>query len=288
MVEPTRRAAPLAIFRPNTPPVPSRLAAGTVLALPSGHVAGDLRFLAVDRRRRVALYELRIANETASPLIGFAYPVEAGIGGASVSWSSIRVPARTTVAVPVEISISPCRLILRVVAEIHGDGVHLTVDAEPPQQTARFRPRRTGLVAAVLLLGVLGSGAYALEPRIAALAGGSNRLAATPAVHTSARVSKKQPLAHAKQSLKITLDADTIEAGKPIVVRYQPATAVGTVKLLDQDGTERASALLGKRGSSIVLAPKVDIAQDFRLVIDARRRSRQRDQTDYRSSPVNT
>jgi hypothetical protein len=269
MVEPTRRAAPLAIFRPNTPSVPSKLGAGTVLALPSGQVAGDLRFLAVDRRRRVALYELRIANETAGPLIGFAYPVEAGIGGTGVSWSSVRVPARTTIAVPVEISISPRRLILRVVAEIHGDGVHLTVDAEPPRKTARFQPRRIAL-SAILLLGVLGSGAYALEPRIAALARATNRPAATHPALTSARATKR-PSAHAKPNLKITLDADTIEAGNPIVVRYQPATAVGTVKLLDQDGTERASALLGKRGSSIVLAPKVDVAQDFRLVVDARR-----------------
>jgi len=276
MVEPTRRAAPLAIFRPNTPPVAGKLAAGTVLALPAGHVAGDLRFLGVDRRRRVALYELRIANETASPLIGFAYPVEAGIGGSSVSWSTIRVPARTTVAVPVDIPVSPRRLILRVVAEIHGDGVHLTLDADPPRTAAAFRPRRAGLVAAAMLLGILGGGAYALEPRIAALA--APRASASQGTAHQARNAGRAPVKHPKIArsrprLKFALDADTIEAGRPIVVRYEPATAVGAIKLLDQDGTERASALLGKRGSSIVLAPKVEIAQDFRLVIDARRGS---------------
>jgi hypothetical protein len=264
MVEPIRRAAPLALFRPAKPPAPSKLGAGTVLALPSGHVAGDLRLIGVDRRRSVAIYELRIANETASPLISFAYPVETATGsGGSISWSTLRVPPRTSVALPVEIPLSPRRPFLRVVAEIHGDGVHLTVDADPPSLSRR-NPRTAGLVAAALLLCAFGSGAYALEPRIIALAAPHARPNAL-----AAPKSLRHKTLHAKPALKFTLDADAVEGGNPIVVRYQ-AAATGTVKLLDQDGTERASALLGKRGSSIVLAPKVDVAQDFRLVIDAR------------------
>jgi len=270
MVEPIRRAAPLAIFRPTCLPEPSAFAAGAVLALPCGDVAADLRLQAVDRRRRVAVYELRIANETDNPLVGFAYPIEAGRRGGVVRWSTIPVPARTSVAVPVEVRLSPRRPILRVVAEIHGEGFHLTVDADPPKHVTSFRLGKAGLAAA-LLLGVLGSGAYALEPRIAALAASRAGVAPTAPNGRAAQAPAPHPPARTKAHLKVTLDADTLEGGKPIVVRYAPGVATGTVKLLDQDGTERASALLGKRGSSILLAPKVESAEDFRLVIDARR-----------------
>jgi hypothetical protein len=336
MVEPTRRAAPLAVFRPANPPAPSQLGAGSVLALPSGHVAGDLRPLGIDVRRRVALYELRITNETATPLISFAYPLGPTQPGGTVSWSTVRVPPRTSVAVPVEIPISRRRPLERVVAELHGDGVHLTFDADPPKRSnGRFRA--AGLAAAALL-GVLSSGAYALErPQVAALAApervraeqpfqvayaigpaadradysvvtadgrvvaqgtlkpqGSAFAVTLPASRRSTgydvrvtaanrfgqdrRVTHILAVApepargvkHSKPSAAFALETDTVEGGQPIVLHYPSAVGTGTLKLLDQDGTERASGLLGKRGSSIVVAPKVEIAQDFRLVIDVR------------------
>ena len=270
MVEPIRRAAPLAIFRPAKPPAPSKLGAGTVLALPSGHVAGDLRLLGVNRRRRCAVYELRIANETASPLITFAYPVETASHKGSVSWSTLRVPAHTSVALPVEIPISPGRPFIRVVAEIHGDGVHLTVDADPPKSSSWAPGRKAGLAAAALALAILGSAGYILEPRIAAFA--APRTSAIAHGSAPVRKTRTRTVGHAAPAVKFSLDADTVEGGSPIVVRYRPA-ATGTVKLLDQDGTERASALLGNRGSSIVLAPNVETTQDFRVVFDARRGS---------------
>ena len=337
MVEPTRRAAPLAVFRPAKPPAPSQLGAGSVLALPSGHVAGDLRPLGVDARRRVALYELRIANETATPLISFAYPLGPTGPGGTVSWSTVRVPPRTSVAVPVEIPISRRRPLERVVAELHGDGVHLTFDADPPKRSNN-RLRAAGLAAAALL-GGLCSGAYALErPQIAALAapervradqpfqvayaigpaadrvgysvatadgrvvaqgtlkpqgsafavtlptsgrstGYDLRVTAANRFGQDRRVMHILAVApepahggkHPKPSAAFALEAETVEGGQPIVVDYPRTIGAGTVKLLDQDGTERASALLSKRGSSIVVAPRVEVAQDFRLVIDVPR-----------------
>ncbi len=67
------------------------------------------------------------------------------------------------------------------------------------------------------------------------------------------------------------LASDIVSAGRQIIVRYSTDASSGTVKLVDQDGTERASALLNRRGESILIAPQVDIDQDFRVVIDARR-----------------
>ena len=69
----------------------------------------------------------------------------------------------------------------------------------------------------------------------------------------------------------VWLQQDTVPSGTPIVVRYITDARTGTVKLLDQDGTERASALLSARGSSILIAPQVDSQEDFRVVVVARR-----------------
>jgi hypothetical protein len=68
----------------------------------------------------------------------------------------------------------------------------------------------------------------------------------------------------------VWLQQDTVTAGTPILVRYITDAHTGTVKLIDQDGTERASALLGERGSSILIAPQVDSQEDFRVVVVAR------------------
>jgi len=337
MVEPTRRAAPLAIFRPAKLPAPSELGAGSVLALPSGHVAGDIRPIGIDNRRRLALYELRIANETPTPLIGFAYPIGSPRRGGPVSWSTVRVPPLSSVAIPVEIALTRRGQLQRVVAELHGDGVHLTLDADQPRDKAPRALGKAGLVVAALLLCGLGSGAYGLErPRVAALAapkqvnaGQSFQVAyalapgvdrarysvtsadghivaqgalepqgsafavslptakqsagydlhvsasnwfgeATRATHVVA-LAPKPPQVVRVLPRSFSLDADTVEGGSPIVVRYPKALGSGTVKLIDQDGTELASALLAKRGSSIILAPRVDVPADFRLIVDARR-----------------
>ncbi len=69
----------------------------------------------------------------------------------------------------------------------------------------------------------------------------------------------------------VSLEHDVVQGGRPIVVHVDSNATVGTVKLLDQDGTERAAALLGPNGSTILIAPFVDSDQDFRVVIDARR-----------------
>jgi len=69
----------------------------------------------------------------------------------------------------------------------------------------------------------------------------------------------------------VWLDQDIVTGGAPIVVHYVTDAKAGDVKLLDQDGTERAAALLNRHGSTIVVAPMVESAQDFRLVVVARR-----------------
>jgi hypothetical protein len=310
------------------------LAAGSQLALPSGEITGKLRPLSVDSRRRVAVYELLIANETEGPVASFAYAVEPRRAGGTISWNTITVPPRTTVAIPVEIPFARRGRPQRVIAELHAPGAHLTLDADPPRSYARVTVRRAGLGLAGILLAGLGIAGYAFErPQIAALgaparvaagqtfqvayalgpnvnhaeyaletpdgrrlrhgaldprggafsvalppgsAGGYNvRVSAGNGFGVSQRsahvLALAPPAATPAGSRGIALAEDIVEGGRPIVVRYPSGATNGGVKLLDQDGTERASALLNARGSSILIAPRVDVAQDFRVVVDARR-----------------
>jgi len=336
MLQLSRRAAPLAVVEPAKPGPLSVVAAGSQLALPSGQLTGQLRPLSIDGRRRIAVYELLIANETGGPVASFAYAVEPPRAGGTISWNTITVPPRTTVAIPVEIPFARRGRPQRVIAELHAAGAHLTLDAGPPRSYGHGAARRAGLGIAGVLLAGLGLAGYAFErPQVAALgaparvrAGQSFQVAyalgpnverASYALETSdgrrlgqgtldprggvftvnlpsgsgggydVRVIAGNRLGVSQRSTHVLaltpaiaplpaagkgavmLAEDTVAGGDPIVVRYPAGITKGDVKLLDQDGTERASALIGKRGSSILIAPRVEVAQDFRVVVDARR-----------------
>ncbi len=262
----------LAVIGRSKPPSPSAMKAGSQLALPSGEIAGDVRLLGVDRRRRLARYELRIANETNGPLIGFVYALETPSARATINWSTIRVPMRTSVALPVEFPISRRRRIQRVVAELHADGAHLTLDAEPPRD-ATPAVQRFALLAGSLVLAGASFGGYALmHPRAAQYVAPALVATRLPlAKPKKAKIVKPAP--KALPPIAVSLAQETVAGGKPIVVRYANDIGEGDVKLLDQDGTERASALIAKRGSSILVAPNVVTPQDFRVIVSAHARS---------------
>jgi hypothetical protein len=336
MLQLPRRPAPLAVYEPVKSYPPSVQAAGSQLALPTGQITGKLRPLSLDTKRRVAVYELLIANETLGPVASFAYAVEPPRAGGTISWNTITVPPRTTVAIPVEIPFPRRGRPQRVIAELHTDGANLTLDADPPTSPPSGAVRKVAFaIAGALLLGAAAAG-YAFErPQVAALGaparvnagqrfqvayalgpnvehaeyavetpegrrirhgaldprGGSFTLdlpGASAARGYDVRVTAGNKLGESQRSAhvlalaaqdattkftgktSVALAQETVDGGTPIVVRYTPDITTGSVKLLDQDGTERASALLNKRGSSILIAPKVDVAQDFRVVVDAR------------------
>jgi hypothetical protein len=68
---------------------------------------------------------------------------------------------------------------------------------------------------------------------------------------------------------KMSLQQEDVRGGEPIVLDYRASADSGTVKLIDQDGTVRAEALLSHRGNSILIAPYVQTDQDFRVVLEA-------------------
>jgi len=84
----------------------------------------------------------------------------------------------------------------------------------------------------------------------------------------ASRVVARTPLPMARVA-GLTLERDPVHSGEPIVATYSPTEATGVVRLIDALGTVRAEALLNRRGRSIIVAPTVDIDQDFRVVATA-------------------
>jgi hypothetical protein len=76
---------------------------------------------------------------------------------------------------------------------------------------------------------------------------------------------------HRARILHMALENDEVRGGDPIVLDYKTSAASGTVRLIDQDGTVRAEALLNRHGNSILIAPYVEADQDFRVVLDVAR-----------------
>jgi hypothetical protein len=124
-------------------------------------------------------------------------------------------------------------------------------------------------------------GAFDLQlPAKAVTSGYDLRLVASNRLGDSVRVAHIVALApqfaggaggHHAHIYKMALQQDEVRGGEPIVLDYKASGATGTVKLLDQDGTVRAEALLNHRGNSILIAPYVEADQDFRVVLQARR-----------------
>lgn len=336
---PSRRPAPLAIVEPITSRLPRVLRTGSHLAVPGGELAGDLKPLSIDRRRKMAVYELRVANDTSGPLVGFTYAVEEPASGGTIHWSTVTVPPFTSVATPVELPLPRRGRHQRVVTELHADGARLTLDAAPASNNG-YSGRVAIAVSVALIVGIISTTYAFARPHIDALvapaqvAGGrpfevmyalapsttnaqfsvksadgrtvqdgtlsrdrstfSMTLPRTPksvgydvtvsGANAFGRTSQvahvlalappapAKPLAHAAKAA-VTLASDIVAGGDPIVVSYPRGSDAGDVKLLDQDGTERGAALVSKRGSSIVIAPAVTVAQDFRIVVDIHRRA---------------
>ena len=155
--------------------------AGSVLALPGGTIAGDVRALEHAGRSRHAHYEVVVTNETPTPIAVFAYDGNARRGPGRMSWDAMLVPAHSAIAVEIAVALPRRGHAPRVVAEVHAEDAQLTLHAAPPPppRNAGAGPRRAAFAAATLLAGVgLGVLAVALRPpHIVALAAPSRVLA---------------------------------------------------------------------------------------------------------------
>ena len=152
---------------------------GSHLAVPSGELAGELKPHSIDRRRKMAIYELRVANDTSGPLVGFTYAVNEPNFGGTINWSTITVPPHTSVATPIELPLPRRGRAQRVVTELHADGARLTLDAQPPNNSGHLG--RAAIAVTLALVAGIASTTYAFaRPQINALVAPSQVAAGRP------------------------------------------------------------------------------------------------------------
>jgi hypothetical protein len=320
--------------RPAAPPK-----AGSLLAIPLGQIAGDVRAITATKKDGKATYELLVANETAAPVATFAYAADPNRAGDRKTWNAIVVPPHSAIAVTIDVEQPKRSASPRFVAEIYADSAQLTLDggpplAPPPSVTRRIA-RGLGLAALVATVAVgivttrphvlalaapdavpggvpfdvayaLGAashaeyvlqtpdglqirrgtlsrdaGAFVLKlPETTVSTGYDLRVSARGAFGADAKTTHIVALPPAGTPAAVdqpahvvgaTLEKDAVRGGDPIVVNYRVAAETGAVRLIDEQGTVRAEALLSPRGHSTLVAPYVDADQDFRVVVNAER-----------------
>jgi hypothetical protein len=160
------------LLRPNSVPAlrQTRHGPGILVSLPSGSVAGDLRAVGRDNALRRTTYELVLTNETFAPIAAYTYAIgQAPDAGAN--WRTVTVPPFTSIAVTIDVPFPPRGSEQRVVAEVHADEAHWTIDAHGPRVIAHLpKPATIAISAALLLAALACTGYVAFGPRVTALA----------------------------------------------------------------------------------------------------------------------
>lgn len=253
---------------------------GSILALPSGDVAARLRHLGATRRR--ATYELLIVNGSSETVAAYTRAVShaAGAPGAAQVWQGALVPAFSSVTVCVDVARTRHGETAPVVAELRAAGTRLIIAAPPAgdAQTQRGKPLPGMLALATVVIATLGLGiVHGKSPDGAgapkSFAG--HRPAKVMAAHRhhaspQRRLAATQPAVPPLQVAGLQVPA-SVRSGESVSIDYTTAGTDGTVALVDESGRTVARTALDSRGVSVLVAPNVVTAQDFDVVIAARR-----------------
>ncbi len=146
------------------------------VVLPSGSVASDIELVFYDERKRLARYELRIANESTSVLNCHAYAVRAGRDGSPVACASVAVLPFSGVAVTFDLPLPFLGNYERITIEMHGDGIDLSSDTIPPGRDYRVLIRRAALLVFAGFSSIVLALSGLAQPRIVAVSAPSAAL----------------------------------------------------------------------------------------------------------------
>ena len=210
-------------------------AAGSTLALPLGEIAGDFRASGrVDKRKR-AIYELLIANNTGAPIATFAYALE-GRTQSRITWDAIIVPAHSAVAVDIDVAMPPKGRQPRMIAEVYAHDSKLVIDAKTDTGIARNVARRAIASVAGVAVVLTGSLAYAsMRPHVASLAA-----------------------------------PQTVASGASFDVAYDARGSSANYSVETPDGKEVASGVLDPHsGSFSVALPRADVSLGYDVKVAA-------------------
>jgi len=265
-------------FLASTPAATLSRGGGSVLALPSGDVAAQLRCVGAKRRRTT--YELLIVNDSAETIAAYTHAVPERAG--PQVWQGALVPAHSSVTVCVDVAEARHVRTVPVVAELRAGGTRLTIGAPPRHVAQSLRAGHfTRMLAAVaLVVTTLGLGVAHGRLVDGTLGAGSPRT--TRHVRTLAAHRRHAPAAAPRRLVAARpavpplrvgdlVVPGSVRSGQSVRIDYQTAGTDGTVALVDESGRTVARTVLDPRGSSVLLAPSVDAAQDFVVVVAARR-----------------
>jgi len=243
---------------------------GSVLSLPSGEIAADLRRIGGTRHQRA--YELRVVNGSREAIAAYTYalPVPAG----ARVWQGALVPAHSSLAVIVYGPEGARSAASSLVAELHAAGTRLTIGAPPPFPN---RNRLTGgRAVAASALAVLVAAGLMWDAR-----GGAKRFAlgraASPRVSVrflplepALRRAPQQRLVPPPLRIDVLRVPGSARSGQSVRIDYRTAGNAGNVALVDEFGKTLARTQLDPHGSSVLMVPNVGAAQDLNVVVAAR------------------
>ena len=139
------------------------------LALPSGKIASDIELLGYDERHRIARYELRVANESASTLACYTYASPDTPGKRPVTCASLAVLPYSGVSVTFELPLPYIGNYERITVEMHGDGINLSSDTVPPGRNYVILIRRAMLCAVAAFATIITAIIGLFQPHILAV-----------------------------------------------------------------------------------------------------------------------
>jgi len=140
----------------------------STITVSQGRVASDIELIRSDELRRIAVYELRVANDSPTALTCYVYAVRAG-GGRPLTCASLAVAPFSGVAITFELPLLHFEEYDRITVELHGDGIDLATDTIPPRRSVTLASRRAAFLAATLVSLLAATFVGLAQPRVAAL-----------------------------------------------------------------------------------------------------------------------
>ncbi len=141
-------------------------------------IAATLQGVALSRDGRIATYELNVTNNSGAT-VGFLAYAASSKAAAPATYSTTLVPAFSSLAVTLDVTLPPRARADRVIFELRGENLRLSLDAAVPAKTGSSW-RRALAAACGLIVVALAIAGSALKPHVVALAAPSSVVAGQP------------------------------------------------------------------------------------------------------------
>lgn len=248
---------------PSLPALPALPSSGqAVVAASDGSIAGDLKIISTTKDGELATCELRIANETSTPLLYQLAIVQDG-KSSPLSLTPLTLPPGSALATTINVRRLDGAAPQRLVGTLQAAHASLTVEAPLPWRSQRAFTLRPWKIVAMLfaIAGMLEIAAFAYRP-----------IRDVP--HTAAVVARMPQqrhrlvrVVHPARVVTLSLDSQKVAAGGLVTAHYEAIGESGTVRLVDGTGTIWSQVPMRSDGLARLKAPDVPTDQAMRVVL---------------------